>query len=133
MTCISCGSSENIHNHHMVPVVHQKGKRGEEKIKATIKLCHRCHLYMEPMIRRITPYDVFKLPNNVLILPNGVRTTTSQTGYSQSEANRICRNLNRWCKKRQVPYRFKVNIFVEHYKTVPSKTFIQIAHYGRVV
>ena len=99
--CIVCGNIHNVHKHHIIPVAHQGGDRKNLHVKDTIPLCHNCHLYMSPFIRRLGYH--------------GFNT------YSIKEANKICLALNK-----KTNYEFRVKTFVKHYKTVKSKTFVTI-------
>lgn len=104
MTCIACKDTDRVQYHHLIPKMRQADDINNADNNVTIPLCHRCHLYMAPVIHPITytsHYEYYR--------------------YNEKEANTICRMFNK-----NTEYLFKVSKRRKYYKTVPFKDFICI-------
>jgi hypothetical protein len=99
--CASCGDTEGLHDHHLIPILRQGGDRKNITFTETIPMCHDCHLYMEPVLRRVGS--------------NGWKS------YSVKQANKIVAGL-----RRNTKYVFNVKVYHETYKTVRAKDFVTI-------
>ena len=121
--CFECGSTQNIHNHHVIP----KSKGGTR----TLPLCSNCHsiLHNAPYLKNIKTkkkkpyYPVGSMEHRNLQM-EGIRRAKERGVYANREHHRRNETKNEFLNKHK--------FIIELLKKDPSMKNIELAKLGGV-